>query len=329
MKYFYLFLLSLLFIITSCRKDENHPVNFYYWKSNISLGDTEKDYFKKLESKKLYIRFFDVDIEDAQILPKAKIQPFNAQELAAEYIPVVFITNRTFENQSQEELKRLTEKFLQLITEIKEKNQIPESNEIQLDCDWTEKTRANYFFFISELKKITKKDISCTVRLHQIKYKSKTGIPPVFKAYLMCYATSNPTESTVSNSILDIPLLKDYTQNINDYPLQFDIALPLYSWAVVTNHLGRIKLINGVTEKDLSASYFKKIGENIYEVEEDCFLQGMYINKGFTLRIEQIMPGLLKEARNYLNEKIQRPYNIVYYHLDKPFLERFTIEELR
>lgn len=324
------FLLPVIFILLhGCIYNKRHPVDFYYWKSNVSIGDVEKQYFEGSECEKLFIRFFDVDSEAGQIVPKAKITSFDANYLKAEYIPVIFITNRTFQTQSREDLTHLAENIARLIHEIKERNSIPESGEIQIDCDWTERTRSNYFFFLEELKKITRKDISCTIRLHQVKYKSRTGIPPVSNAYLMCYATSNPTEFTDKNSILDIALLKDYTKNIETYPLPFDIALPLYSWAVVINHLGKAKLINGVTEADLSDPSFKKIGETVYRVEDDVFFNGIYLNKGFKIRIEQITPDLLHEAKSYLNGKVKRPYHIVYYHLDQNFLERFTIPELK
>jgi len=62
---------------------------------------------------------------------------------------------------------------------------------------------------------------------------------------------------------------------------------------------------------------------------EDCFINGLYINKGYTIEIEQISPTLLRNAIEYLDNKIQKDYNIVYYHLSKGFLNRYTIDELK
>jgi hypothetical protein len=152
--------------------------------------------------------------------------------------------------------------------------------------------------------------------------KEKTGVPPVDKGVLMCYATSQPTGKPDKNSILDIPLLKNYLQTVNDYPLDFDVALPLYSWGIVTNHLGKIKLINGLTAKEMEGNEnFKKLSENQFEVAEDCFFREFYLNKGFKIKIENITPELLREAKTFLDKKIKNDYHIVYYHLDKPFLE--------
>jgi len=317
-------------LLSACGKNKSHNINFYYWKTNVSIGEREKEYFTKLDCEKLYIRFFDVDIDsDENPSPKAKIKLFDPQILKAEYVPVIFITNRTFQNMKYRTPKNIAYNVDDLIKRISKKNNIPEIEEIQIDCDWTAGTKENYFSFLYELKELSGKKISSTLRLHQIKDKESTGVPPVDKAYLMCYATASPKDTDVQNSILDIDLLKSYTKDINTYPLDFDVALPLYSWGVVTNHRGEIRLINNVDINDMIPDYFKETGENTYEALDDFFLQGIYLNKGFTLRIERIEPSLLNEAKSYLNGKLKSNYNIVYYHLDKPFIERFTIDELK
>ena len=116
---------------------------------------------------------------------------------------------------------------------------------------------------------------------------------------------------------------------MNDYPLTFDVALPLYSWGIVTNHLGWKKLVNGLSVEDMQPPLFRQIGEHTFEVEQDCFLHGLYITKGFTVKLEEITPGLLAEARDYLHRKIDRDFRIVYFHLSQGFLKRFTIQELK
>ncbi len=323
------FLFCVLFLF-SCRKENKHSVNFYYWKSKVAIGETEKKYFTQLHSQKLYIRVFDVDktTENAPS-PIAKIDSFNSAVLQTEYIPVIFITNRTVENLPKANITQLAQRIHQLTDQILSQSGISGYNEIQLDCDWTPSTRENYFFLIKELKSVSKKKLSCTLRLHQIKYKDKTGIPPVDKGYLMCYATSDPTEKSDRNTILNMDLLKDYLSTINSYPLAFDVALPLYSWGIVTNHLGKIRLINGLTTEELENKKFVKISENKYKSTEDQFLHSLYLNKDFTIDVETISPKLLAEAKEYLSIKINKPYDIVYYHLDNSFLQHFTLEDLQ
>lgn len=323
----YLFLFSIL--AAGCRRERNHPVDFYYWKADVHIGETEKNYFDSLACERLFIRLFDIDLQEGKPVPVAKIKRFDAAVLPAEYVPVVFITNRTFLDMTDGKIDELAEHTLKLIRDIATVNRFPEIREIKIDCDWTTRTRNAYFRFLEVLKKHSAKNISCTLRLHQIKDRKQTGVPPADKGYLMCYATSDPTGDDSANSILDLSLLKAYTRNMNDYPLTFDVALPLYSWGIVTNHLGWKKLVNGLSVEDMQPPLFRQIGEHTFEVEQDCFLHGLYITKGFTVKLEEITPGLLAEARDYLHRKIDRDFRIVYFHLSQGFLKRFTIQELK
>ena len=322
----------LFAILLSCQKRENRSIDFYYWKSHVSFTDLEKEYFNNLQAKKLYIRLFDVDITAGMNPgPIGAIDQFNGGELTCEYIPTVFITNRTFEKLSLENLKLLAENVYRRIESTLSSCEIKNYNEIQIDCDWTNGTRSNYFRFLDELKTVSGKKISCTLRLHQIKFREKAGIPPADKGYLMCYATSSPKEDDGRNSILDIELLKNYLSGAETYPMDFDIALPLYSWAIVRNHLGKIKLINGVTAEILqNDKRFEQITDLRFKIAEDIYFGGMYLNKDFIIDIENITPDLLKTARNVTDKKLKnKNFGIVYFHLDSIFLKHFTIKELQ
>jgi hypothetical protein len=248
------------------------------------------------------------------------------------FVPVIFITNEVFSNTDTAKINSLASHLKYFTNDMVRYSNINKNtiDEIQFDCDWTPSTKENYFTFLKDVKNLYPDvKISSTIRLHQIKDMKETGIPPVDKGYLMCYATSNANDGLDSNSILNIDLLKNYTENLNDYPIDLDYALPLFSWGIVSNKKSQIKLINGLTHNDLDSVRFKRISENRYKVREDCFINGLYINKGYTIEIEQITPTLLRNAIEYLDNKIQKDYNIVYYHLSKGFLNRYTIDELK
>lgn len=330
MKRFLAFIFLAVMAFSACTPKRSHSVDFYYWKSKYAIGETEKEYFSQLNSRRLFLRLFDVDIENDIAVPVGRIQSFNKEQLLGEdveVVPVVFITNRTFQHyDADEEIEKLV---ANVCSGINHYLQDVEYAEIQIDCDWTAGTRDAYFRFLKSLAEHSGEKISCTLRLHQIRDRRKTGVPPVDKGSLMCYATSSPTEGMTRNSILDIELLKSYTANINDYPLPFDVILPIYSWGIVTNHLGKVKLINGLTEDDLQTPLFEKMDGDRYLVKEDAFLQGMYINKGFTIKIECISNELLSEAKHYLDNQIKRDFGWVYFHLSKGFLTRYAIDELK
>lgn len=157
--------------------------------------------------------------------------------------------------------------------------------------------------------------------MHQVKFKDQEGVPPLDKMVLMCYATENPTDKSENNSILDLKIAKDYLKNLNDYPIKLDVSLPIYSWAILTNHQGRIKLINSFSEQDLLGKPVKKIRNGFYEVEDDFFVRNFYVSKGFTIKVEMISPELLVEAKSFIDTKLSYNYRLIYYHLDSKFLK--------
>ncbi|MFA7616730.1 MAG: hypothetical protein WBF83_05370 [Moheibacter sp.] len=329
MKRFIFLLISQTFFFGCKSEPRAHPIQFYHWKSNADIGQTEVEYFNKLNSNRLYIRLFDVVQKDGRPEPTAMLQNFDSKKLNAAYIPTVYLINEVFYKLSASENQKLAENVFELIQKISKNYGIENFDQIQIDCDWTESTRDSYFQFLKELKEISQKIIGSTLRLHQVKFSNKTGIPPADKVYLMCYATSSPIEEIEKNSILDLDLVKDYLKDIDRYPLKTDVALPIYSWAIVTNHLGKKKLINGVSKSDLDNENYKKLKDGYYRIESDTFLRGIYLNKGFEIKLETIPAELLKQTRNFLDSKIKSDFEIVYYHLDQMFLKRYTIDDLK
>lgn len=312
--------LCILFIIFSCTKKQDHSYSFYYWKTRLVLNSEEKKVLDKATVPFLYTRFFDVDKTGEKFQPVGVItrdQSFNVKQ---QIVPVVFITNRTFLYIKKEEIHFLTQSINDLIKKKITDYHLNTAGEIQIDCDWTAGTRDDYFTFLKELKKVSGKEVTCTLRLHQVKDKIKMGIPPVNKVYLMCYSTSSPLENSDNNSILDVRILKSYLADVDQYPIRkIEVALPIYSWGIVTNHLGKHKLINALSEKDLENSNFKKISGHEIEILKDGFYFGNYLNKGFKVKVESISDSQLAEVTNFLDKKINR-YSIIYYQLDSKFV---------
>lgn len=310
----------LLFLIVSCSKKENHPYTFYYWRTHLKLNSAEKKVLNEASVPYLYTRFFDVDKEAGKFQPVAVITKDKSFVTDKQIVPTVFVTNKTLLGISGEEIKFLAESIHHLVEKKAEEYHLKISNEIQIDCDWTAGTRDDYFKFLKELKKVSRKEITCTLRLHQVKDKKQTGIPPVEKVYLMCYSTSSPLEKSDKNSILDVSVLKSYLSKIEDYPIKkIEVALPIYSWGIVTNHLEKHKLINALSKKDLNHPDFRKISENEAEVQKDGFYFGSYLNKGFTIKIEEISQDQLEDVIGFLEKKIPH-FTIIYYQLDSKFV---------
>lgn len=310
---------ALLFIV-SCSKNENHPYTFYYWKTNLKLDQEEKTILQQATVPYLYTRFFDVDKVGGKFQPVGVITKDKSFQTDKQIVPTIFITNSTLLGISQEEINFLAESIHYLIKKKADEYHLKINNEIQIDCDWTAGTRDDYFKFLKQLKRISGKEITCTLRLHQVKDKKQTGIPPVSKVYLMCYSTSSPLEKSDKNSILDVNILKSYLSKMEDYPIKkVEVALPIYSWGIITNHLDKHKLINALSKKDLDNPNFKKISDDEAEVLKDGFYFGHYLNKGFTIKVEEISKEQLENVVSFLQKKIQ-DFNIIYYQLDSKFV---------
>ena len=319
MKYFFFFI-CLLFI--SCEKKSPNNYGFYYWRTEFSLNKTEKDLLQKSTSKDFYIRIFDLDKKEGNISKVGEINFKQKIDFKQNIVPVIFITNRTWEGATENDFNFAINTIYNSIKNLEE-NSGKKISEIQIDCDWTPQTKNDYFKFLEKLKAKTQKDISCTLRLHQVKDKKETGIPPVKKVYLMCYATSSPLENLDKNTILDVATLKNYLSKLEDYPVKMDVALPIYSWGIVTNHLGKRKLINALTEEDLQNQNFEKLGNSTYRILKDGFYFGMYLNKNFTIKVESIPENDILEVQKFIDKKINQPHLYIYYHLDSKFTNRY------
>lgn len=317
-----IFCLWVLLLLNSCNESSNRPYSFYYWRTNLSFNSTEAAALKKADTPYLYTRFFDIEKVNGKFQPVAIITKDPTFKTDKEIVPVVFIKNDVFYDITLDELDFLAQNVASLIKKKQTEFQFKNSEEIQIDCDWTAGTNKQYFHFLKRLKEISKKDITCTLRLHQVKNSKLSGFPPVSKVYLMCYSTSSPLENSDRNSILDVAILKDYLKNIEKYPIAIDVALPIYSWGIVTNHLGKHKLINALSKQDLENPNFKKISETEIEITKDGFYFGNYLNKGFTIKVEEISQAQLNEVKKFLGKKIT-DFRFVYYHLDAKFVDHY------
>lgn len=123
----------------------------------------------------------------------------------------------------------MAKKTAGLIRQLCQKFKI-EPTEIQIDCDWTKETKETYFNLLKELQRpsfFRGKKVSCTIRLHQVKYLISSGTPPVNQGLLMVYNMGNLSKYGGQNSIFDLKEARDYRENLAQYPIPLDIALPL------------------------------------------------------------------------------------------------------
>ncbi|MBK6833943.1 MAG: hypothetical protein IPG89_06585 [Bacteroidetes bacterium] len=318
-------LLALLF---SCTKRET-TASFYYWQTNFSLNQIEKQALSELHCQEVYVRLFDIDIKNDSIVPLGVIKNLDSFPSNLQLIPVVFITNRTFIETKPENIKHLAVNTHNKITSLlKLANKT--CKKIQIDCDWSQGTKHNYFQFLKQFKAIdTNIILSSTIRLHQVKYPTITGIPPVDEGTIMYYNMGKLKGS--ENSIYNSNDANKYIESIAYYPLKCNIALPIFSWGKVERESKIINLINNTD----SLLFEKKeqllqLDSITYKVKSSFLYKGIYFKENDVMKMEQTSVDELMLAAKGLAENLkQDSIKIIFFDLNSTNLNYYSNEKLK
>ncbi|WP_290962923.1 hypothetical protein [Flavobacterium sp.] len=267
--------------------------------------------------QKLYVRYFDIGLHPESNFP-IPISPVRFEENPKEYtiVPVVFIQNKVM-LQPNLDVHDLAQKTFDFIEQINSKNKIA-CQEIQIDCDWTLKSKENYLKFIEVFKKLSKKKLSATIRLHQVKYFKKTKIPNVDSGVLMYYNMGSIAPDSL-NSIYDQKVAAKYLKSLKRYPLHLDFAFPIYSWGVHIRNNKVIGLRSKINSKALEKdSNFEKTNPIFFKVKKSNYKNGVFYEENDLLKIEEIKPEDLKEMAEDLQDNlVEKPNEIIFYDLDE------------
>ncbi len=331
-KFHSLSLIAFLFF-SACRPTPPHQINraFYHWKTNFDLSAQEKKYIDTLQIDKLYVRFFDIDFQDGEVVPLAVLEKTADRTQGKQLIiPTIFITNRTFQNIHLAEIPNFAQLVLDKMRTLLDKNAFLPPTEIQFDCDWTEQTRDKYFAFLTEFYKKPNLALSATIRLHQIKFHEKTGIPPVQRGMLMFYNMTDIDNPQTQNSILDVTEGAKYLSRAATYPLDLDVALPIFRWCVIFRAEALIKIITNIEDVKLTNNqFFTQKNKNEYELIQNNYFGGHYLYKGDMVRIETVSPTDIHKAANLLQQSIKSTHRtIALYHLDSSVINRYQYDDL-
>jgi hypothetical protein len=325
---------ACLLVFPSCHRPKTVETSFYYWKTVYKTNTTAQSYLKHFKVRKLYVRITDVGPDSGQNEP-VPVSPVSfADKLpdSLELVPVVFLENAMFHSLSQRQLQNLSENIARFVSGKVKQSGKSTFRELQIDCDWTASTRKSYFYLLKQLTyepELKGKIISATLRLHQLKNRVSSGIPPVNRVVLMCYNMGNLRKYGSQNSILDIDELKRYVnQNTIRYPMPVDIALPLFNWAVVFRNKEYTGISKRIKIVDLNnKNQFIFIGNNIYRAVAD--LPGYGLLKGDEVRWEDVSTPKLMKTAAYLSSLLKTDtVNVIYFHLDENVLAARNFADL-
>ncbi|SMC58310.1 hypothetical protein SAMN04488524_1297 [Pedobacter africanus] len=327
-------LIFLTVFCTSCSKNSGTTTAFYYWKQNFNLNKTQVSLLNNTGNGKLYVRFFDIKWDPKANCPYPEaVLHFGKLTPLPDITPVIFITNQTFEKLAVDDLDSLAVKSNALIEKLAKQQQLA-YKAIQIDCDWTIGTKEKYFSFLKTLKKISKKSLESTIRLHQVKYQFKTGVPPVDRGILMFYNMGKlSADPAAANSIYNAKDATPYLSSLPNYLLPLDIALPVFSWSIQIRDGKIIQVYGKIGRNELNnTTNFKQTAQkDVYVATNSFFTGGIYVKAGDIFKLEEsnkkTLEGAAKQLSSHLNKKDKR--TIIYYELGNLNLSAFKAADFK
>lgn len=243
-----------LLLMAGCTQPVRRPLPVegnavYYWRTDFKLDSTELTFLNTYHVKRIYCRYFDVVGNRPEgPMPNASVTFSSPVPDGIEMVPTVFITEDCM-HRPADSLARL---IVNRIVQMNETHDIMGVKEIQIDCDFTARSRKTYYSFLEQVRAEAKKHqltLSTTIRLHQLSMPE----PPADYGVLMLYNTGDPKDSEKRNPILDIRDVMPYVHNLHDYPLPLAAAYPVFLWqrdihGVHLHHQADIKDILAVKE---------------------------------------------------------------------------------
>ena len=248
----------------------------------------ERDALAHLHVRKLYLRLFDVDWDARkdEALLRAPVSLESVARLEAsgfEVVPVVYIRERVL-HASAAAVAGLAARIWSAASER------GVFRELQVDCDWTDSSRVAFFTLLGSLHERaapTRTALSATIRLHQVKYLERTGVPPVQRGMLMFYNMGSLDADPGTHAIFDPNAAQKYLGRIGEYPLPLDVALPVWSWVVHQRAQHAIGVLKDLNPSELEhVPWLKAVGEGRFEATETTFLRGTLVREGDILEAE-------------------------------------------
>lgn len=322
-----------LLLLLAC-KDEparhvSHPkAAIYHWKTVVTLDKTDSLKLDSLGVERMYLRFFDIDRYEDKLKPLGVVEWKTLPPADLDIVPCVYITNRAMAFLPDTAAASLAAHIFSKIKKLAVA--LPNTiREIQLDCDWSDETREKYFTLLGALKLLCEEEkwlLSATIRLHQVKYFETAGIPPVHRGMLMYYNMGELNSPDETNSILNPATGEKYLENMDKYPLELDLALPLFSWAVQFRGNEFFALRSAWTREDLqNDTLFLQEGENWFVARDNGLFRGEYILKNDRVRMEEVSPDLDIHVLNTLYSRLKNlPNYLTLFHYNPNEIENYA-----
>jgi hypothetical protein len=324
--------LLLLLCLSCSRRSHTVTRGMYYWKTVFNPTDYERKRMTEAGCKDLYLRCFDVVKEGSgRVRPVGLLRNLPDSLNGMHFVPVVYITQEALNTTTGADLPELAANMARLLGSLWNGKTPPD--EVQIDCDWTAGNRDRYFGLLRALRGqpfFRGKRLSCTIRLHQIRFQSRSGIPPVDRGLLMCYNMGSLKKPGAHNSILNPQLAEDYLQHLRDYPLALDVALPLFDWSLLFRDEKLRGIMRDVSPEMIAASpLFREAGTNLFTCLADSSFAGYELRRGDIVRTEISERKDILRIANFVAGRLRNDsLRVLLFHCDILPLAKHPYDEL-
>lgn len=349
-------LLVLITCTTACNHSEQSQKNrkanntafyepfngIYFWRTTFSVSDEERTFLEANKVDRLYLRLFDVDVAQQNLLSYEEPLPIatlifpdsaitaQTTSMVRDIVPVCFITLsalKQMKGKETEYAEHIVKRMLNMSSYHGFRDKV---TEVQIDCDWTEKTEDLYFTLLNKVKKLLSKEkvsLSVTVRLHQL----RTNPPPADRGVLMVYNTGSIMNPHTENSILSLADAAQYLTHsaVERYAIPLDYALPTFSWGVWFNNEQYMGILH-CSDFD-NPHYYAMVDSTHYKVLHPHIVEERKLMKGDIIRVENSNYETILKIKALLpfNEQTPaRPQSVILYHLDANNLKEYETDQI-
>jgi len=331
-------LLLAVLLVTACHRPEAEVPEagpaIYYWRTDLTLTDCERDFLRTNEVRKVYLHLFDVVRRQGQLQPDATTTFTDTLPTDVKVIPVVFLAPDVMQDSAG--IASLPLLIAQRVVQMMEQNGLAKPDELQLDFDWTKRNQSRYFALLGalrqELRRLGIPRLSTTIRLHQLAMEA----PPVDYGSLMVYNVGNYAKYDERCSILTPQLVEPYLRYLPKYRLPLCAALPIYSWDLLYHRQQFECIVRGIDLSDtasfipLDAVRYRSIAYQPIPPNGVTMRGDGRILPGDVIRHEQVSAASLDSVRQMLHQA--RPSlcsQVILYHLDETQIKQYSNDELQ
>ncbi len=327
--------LILPLLLAACTETPPPDRGLYEWRSSADVGADDLPILDSLGISRLYVRLFDVQVDPAtgESTPASVVQYDTPLPHDLAVIPTIYITLATIRALDDgAAIDTLADRILRKVRSTMPVTGHTDFDELQIDCDWTASTQTTYFRLLeclrSQLPEATV--LSATIRLHQIKFRRQSGVPPVDRGLLMVYNTGEVTALDESNAIIRADVVDDYISTLDEYPLPLDVALPIFSWGVRFHFDRFAEILPDLDSASIAASGLaRNIAANRWLVERSGYLRGVPVTASDLIRVEEAHPrDVLPVAEAIADRLDDTPRSVVLYRYDPQYFDRYAPTDL-